>query len=36
MVTKQVLRAEFYRVAFFQFVATVSTMTAIIAALTQL
>ncbi len=34
--TKQVLRAELYRVAFFQFVATVSTMTAIIAALTQL
>ena len=36
MVTKEQLRAEFYRVAFFQFVATVGTMTAIIAALTQL
>ena len=36
MVTKQVLRAEFYRVAFFQFVATVSTMTPIIVALTHL
>ena len=34
--TKEELRAELYRVAFFQFVATIGTMTAIMAALTQL
>ena len=36
MVTREELRAELYRVAFFQFVATISTMIAIIVALTQL
>ncbi len=36
MVTKEQLRAEFYRVAFFQFVATIGTMSAIMAALRQL
>ena len=36
MVTREELRAELHRVAFFQFVATISTMTAIMAALTQL
>ena len=34
--TKEELRAELYRVAFFQFVATIGTMTAIMAALTRL
>ena len=36
MVTKEQLRAELCRVAFFQFAATIGTMTAIMAALTQL
>ena len=36
MVTKAELRAELFRVAFFQFAATIATMTAIVAALTQL
>ena len=36
LVTKEELRAELYRVAFFQFAATIATLTAIVAALTQL
>ena len=36
MVTKAELRAELYRVAFFQFAAPIATMTAIVAALTRL
>ena len=36
MVTKAELRAGFYRVAFFQFAATIATMTAIVATLTRL